>query len=146
MKSLYAQLHELAFRPGYDAFRSYDIPLLLQGVELEDIGSGFFSRVRKPVGQDYVIKEGKWDLDMPVFHNLSIKMPATSLNNLLKLFSVEFLPSQEEITRQYRFYEAFKSYFGYDGTDDEKKFRDSLEFVFEVIANRLYATNSRIES
>jgi hypothetical protein len=62
---------------------------------------------------DWVVKEGRWDLDLNLFGDAKLPLPAELTEKILTLFSFTFLPSQKEILRQYKAYLKFVQYFGY---------------------------------
>jgi len=73
---------------------------------------GFFSRAFKIDTMNWVIKEGRWDIDIPlIFGTKSIH--GQPLQKLLSPFSYKFLPSKEESWRQYQEYLLLARYFGF---------------------------------
>lgn len=76
------------------------------------LGSGLFSNVYKLEGSGYVLKEGKWTVDMNLV-SLRLKFPIKLLEmNSKFLFKYSFLPYPEEMIRQYDDYIKFAKYFG----------------------------------
>ncbi len=76
------------------------------------IGKWFFSRAYKITEADWVIKEGRWDIDVPlIFGTKSIH--GQPLQKLLSPFSYKFLPTKEESWRQYQEYLLLARYFGF---------------------------------
>jgi hypothetical protein len=112
------------------------------------IGKGMNTRVFKVEEVDWVVKEGRWDLDVSFFENLEIQIPAQLTENFLKMFQVQFLPRPKEIKRQYDLYLRFVKYFGYF---DEKSdyFHPEISSVFhsqQDIRNSLLAEVENIEN
>lgn len=76
------------------------------------LGKGFFSRAFHVENSDWVIKEGRWDIDIPLVFGTK-NMEWQPLQNFLGLFSYKFLPTQEETWRQYQDYLLMARYFGF---------------------------------
>lgn len=101
---------ELRLAPTADIFA---------GMQLKEIGRGMQARIFKIADKDWVVKEGRWDLDMSVlFGKSDIPLPAMLTQKFMNLFSFTFLPDEKEIKRQYRMYQTFMQYFGYFKKDD----------------------------
>ncbi|MBD3363537.1 hypothetical protein GF362_07520 [Candidatus Dojkabacteria bacterium] len=128
-----------------DYFKT-SIENIISAYELEFISMGTFSRVFKIKGTDWVMKEGRWDIDISIFPNVSIPIPGESTENLLRLFEVSFLPRKEEIDRQYKLYLDFIKYLGFFSNADtyyhpkanyifelQKKIRNSLLDKFNIL-------------
>jgi hypothetical protein len=109
--------------------------------DLSYISSGINARVFKMKNSDWVVKEGRWDLDINLFGDAKLPLPAQLTEKLLSIFSFTLLPSIKEILRQYKAYLKFVQYFGYFEKDDsyyhpnkdlifnaQKNIRDSLVF------------------
>lgn len=114
---------------------------------IELLGKWFFSRAFRVEKSNWVIKEGRWDIDIPlIFGTKSIH--GQPLQKLLSPFSYKFLPTKEESWRQYQEYLLFARYFGYfDTTYDaypdfekitlfQKWFRNNLPIFSDIIQQR----------
>lgn len=89
-----------------------DFHTVCKKCEYDLLGKGFFSRAFKIHQARWVIKEGRWDIDIPlIFGTKSIH--GQPLQKLLSPFSYKFLPSKEESWRQYQEYLLLARYFGY---------------------------------
>ncbi|MFQ5493077.1 MAG: hypothetical protein ACE5DX_02885 [Candidatus Dojkabacteria bacterium] len=116
------------------------IDYIFDGLKLEMFGKGMQARTYKIKGKDWVVKEGRWDLDLSVlFGGSNIPFPATITAKVMNLFSFTFLPDKKEIAYQYKMYLTFVKYFGYFRKDgryfhpqrslllgEQKRIRDSL--------------------
>lgn len=101
-----------------DEFKRAPIKELLRGKTLTFLGGGFNARVYKMEGEDWVIKEGKWDMKVDI-RLLKLPLPAVLLERVANLFSFFFLPRTKTIISQYRDYLAFAGYFGYFATEQD---------------------------
>lgn len=103
------------------------------------IGQGLFSRVYKINGTKWIVKEGKWDLDINIFFT-SFKISWKDIElGMRKTFGYSFLPYKDEVKRQYKDYIVFSEYLGYfeetgynhkkikDIISDQKNLRENLE-------------------
>lgn len=81
--------------------------------KLKFISSGLQARVYKIEDIDWVVKEGRWDLELNLFGNTKLPLPAAFTEKALQAFSYTFLPTIPEILRQYKAYLKFIQYFGY---------------------------------
>lgn len=116
-------IYSLSMNKTETLFRKYQITSLsdygkkdfhtvCKKCEYELLGKGFFSRAFKIHQARWVIKEGRWDIDIPlIFGTKSIH--GQPLQKLLSPFSYKFLPSKEESWRQYQEYLLLARYFGY---------------------------------
>jgi len=78
----------------------------------EFLGKWFFVRAFRICESDWVIKEGRWDIDIPlVFWTKNIH--GQSIQKLLSPFAYKFLPTKEEAWRQYQDYLLMARYFGF---------------------------------
>lgn len=78
----------------------------------EFLGKWFFSRAYRIPETNWVIKEGRWDIDIPlIFWTTSIH--GQPIQKLLSPFSYKFLPTKEESWRQYQEYLLLCRYFGF---------------------------------
>lgn len=113
---------------------------------LEYISNGLNARVYKMKNADWVVKEGRWDLDINLFEGVKLPIPAKLVDGIFKMFSSALLPTEKEILRQYKAYLRFAQYFGYFEKKDcyyhpnldlifnaQKNIRDSLVFYREDI-------------
>lgn len=98
------------------------------------LGKWFFSRAFRIDGSDWVIKEGRWDIDIPtIFWTKSIH--GQPLQKLLSPFSYKFLPTREETWRQYQEYLVLARYFGF--------FDESYSYYQDYEAMRHFQTGLR---
>ena len=86
--------------------------------EIELLGKGFFSRVYQLKDTPWVIKEGRWDLDLKVTSKLDLPLPARVLQTLIRPFNYHFQPTPKEIIKQYQDYLLFAEYFGFFSQND----------------------------
>lgn len=86
---------------------------VLHSRQLTLIGQGMNARVFRLEGTDWVIKEGRFDLDLSFITNLQIKFPADVTQDFLNNFGINFYPTPEVIKAQYQDYLKFVYYFGY---------------------------------
>lgn len=85
---------------------------LWKDMSREFLWKWFFSRAYRVDGGDWVIKEGRWDIDIPmIFGSKSIH--GQPIQKLLSPFSYKFLPTKEESWRQYQEYLLLCRYFGF---------------------------------
>ncbi|KXK09293.1 hypothetical protein H3C67_05145 [Candidatus Dojkabacteria bacterium] len=105
----------------YSANKLHKAPIeeIFSGYELKPIGQGLQGRTFKLQNSEWVIKEGRWDIDISVmFENAKLPFPTMLAQKVLKLFQFTFLPDEDEIRRQYEMYLTFVQYFGYFRKDD----------------------------
>ena len=81
--------------------------------KLNFLSAGLQARVYKIEGMDWVVKEGRWDLEFNLFGNTKLPLPAALTEKTLQAFSYTFLPTVPEILRQYKSYLKFIQYFIY---------------------------------
>ncbi|MDB4979053.1 MAG: hypothetical protein JWM56_1239 [Candidatus Peribacteria bacterium] len=87
--------------------------------ERTQIGSGTFSRVFKLQNHEtWVVKEGRWDLELPLFGSVRMPLPIKLTDDIWKQFAHSFLPTEREILRQYELYLQFTEYLGYFGPEN----------------------------
>lgn len=97
---------------SYDDYGKKNFHEVCKKCSYEFLGKGFFSRAFKIDDMNWVIKEGRWDIDIPlIFGTKSIH--GQPLQKLLSPFSYKFLPSKEESWRQYQEYLLLSRYFGF---------------------------------
>ncbi len=135
-----------------DELKPTDISAIL-GCNLTLLATGCFSRVYL-LNQQWVVKEGRWDLDVSLAPDLKIPIPIKYLKWLLKPFKAEFQPKPAEIIRQYNDYLLFSEYFGYFTPDNyyhpqleelryrQKKIRAALSDLLPAIENKYHLSFS----
>lgn len=97
---------------GLSDYGKKDFHTVCKKCNYDLLGKGFFSRAFKIHRTNWVIKEWRWDIDIPlIFGTKSIH--GQPLQKLLSPFSYKFLPSKEESWRQYQEYLLLARYFGY---------------------------------
>lgn len=96
--------------------------------QIRFLSSGIQARVYKMRDVDWVIKEGRWDLDFNLFGDTKLPLSAELSEKLLNVFSFTFLPTRSEILRQYKAYLKFIQYFGYF-TDAKDYYHPNLELI-----------------
>ena len=110
------------------------------------LSNGMNTRVFKFKDYPWVVKEGRWDIEVNLFGDTTIEIPPMPMEKLLNLFELYFLPKKKEIARQYKLYLTFIEYFGFFRTAEDyyhprldkinerqKKIRDSLEKYKEKV-------------
>jgi hypothetical protein len=136
------------FSPNISNIRLAPTFRLFDPKKISLLSGGLSARVFKLKNMDWVVKEGRWDLDLNLFGDAKLPMPAQLTEKVLNLFSFTFLPSTKEILRQYKAYLKFVQYFGYFSKEDEyyhpnldlifnsqKNTRDSLIFYLDELEN-----------
>lgn len=120
---------------------------VLKNFELKQIGEGTTARVYRASKQNWVIKEGRWDLNISLFERGTLKVPAESAEKFLQLFQYSFLPKPDEIKRQYSLYLQFLLYFGCFREDDRYFHPEKEQFIEQQRLNRhtMYDSKQRIE-
>ena len=98
---------------GQGRIKTSKLPSQILDLEFEEVSKGTFSRVYKIKNTSWIVKEGRWDTDLKVWGDLFIPIPTQPLDELLKLFNTSFLPTSDEIKRQYQIYFIFIKYFGF---------------------------------
>ena len=122
-----------------EKIKTFPVNELLKEHKLKLIGKGFESRAFKIKGVDWVVKEGRWDLDFKPIINLTVKIPREQAQKLVRAFKFNFLPEKEEVLRQYGLYLKLLEYFAYF-SDDEEFFHpnlDKLKTKQKIIRNNL---------
>jgi len=104
---------------------------------LEYLASGTSSRVFKVKNTNWVLKEGRWDLDIDVIGKFKLKIPVQPIEMLLNQFNMYFLPTQNQIKEQYFRYLKLVNYLGY--------FETESDFYHEKIES-IIATQRRIRT
>ena len=108
LESLF-QKHQIKSLEECDSVDFYDVCQIYSSSLL---GKWFFSRAFRIDGTDWVIKEGRWDIDIPMIFGTK-NIHGQRLQKLLSPFSYKFLPTREEAWRQYQEYLLLSRYFGY---------------------------------
>ncbi len=143
LEKIFQKLHITDFR---DCDQK-DFSVVPESCHLSLLGKGFFSRAFLVKDTKWVIKEGRWDIDIPtIFGTKSIHWQP--IQKLLQPFSYTFLPTKEEVERQYREYLLFARYFGYfdenythydefqDICDFQHWFRKNLSTFVDIVEHR----------
>lgn len=94
-------------------WKESDISSFLQKYELKLIGEGLHARAFRIVGEDWVVKEARWDLKMDLFRDVKVSLPVRLAEKILKIFAFKFLPDKEFVQDDFRKYLEFAQYFGY---------------------------------
>lgn len=115
----------------FDGVVETDVVAILDEYKLIQIGAGTNARVYKIEGRDWVVKEGKWDLEIGVTENSKVTLPAQLTENILRFFDMSFLPEEDEILRQYELYLSFAKYFGFFASI-EKYYHPNLKQIFQL--------------
>ncbi len=132
------------YAPEKNAMKLAPTQRLFDPHKMRFLSAGMFSRVYKMNSIDWVVKEGRWDMDFSLFGETKLPLPVNLTQGILKLFSYTFLPDTNEILRQYKGYLKFIQYFGYFKSKEDyyhpnlelisnaqKNIRDSLSFYME---------------
>jgi len=88
------------------------------------LASGTSSRVYRIKNTDWVLKEGRWDLDIDFIGKIKLKIPAQPIELLLNQFNMYFLPTQNQIKEQYARYLKMVNYLGYFDTESDFDHKD----------------------
>lgn len=86
---------------------------MLEGFNLRLVGKGHFSRVYLIENMEWVVKEGRWDLDLELLSKLVVPLHAKMTEDFLSIFRMKFLPSEEQIIDQYNKYLDLSKYVGF---------------------------------
>ncbi len=110
-------------------------------------GEGFNTRVFITKDNNWVIKEGRWDLNLDMFSYGGFKFPPMIAKILMRIFKRNFVPREDVVISQYADYLVFYKYLGFSPIhngdespyhDFQIKLRDSL-FVKINKIRRKYA-------
>ncbi len=97
-------------------------PLELPFDSLKFVGKGIFNTVYKArIGEEsWIIKEGAYDLKVPLFKNIYLPLPRKSFDRLYKMIGISLMPSHKSAIDQLQEYVLLSRYFGYfaDGVHD----------------------------
>lgn len=102
--------------------------------KLKFISAGLQARVYKIEGMDWVVKEGRWDLELNLFGTTKLPLPASLTEKALHMFQYTFLPTVPEILRQYKAYLKFVQYFGYF-TEKNSYHHPNLDLIINAQRN-----------
>lgn len=92
---------------------------LLDPHHLALFGNGIFNRVYTFREEPWILKEGRWDIELPLTNNIILPVPAKTLNAGLRKLSGEFLPTREEIERQHDVYIRAAKFLGVGALDQD---------------------------
>ncbi|MEI7578820.1 MAG: hypothetical protein WCJ58_02140 [bacterium] len=106
--------------------------------ELDYLTKGSSSRVYKIKAQNWLVKEGRWDLDIDLIGKLRLAIPASSVEKLLNQFQMSFLPTKEQIKEQLARYFELVKYLGY--SEDLNSQNHNFFPVQKRIRSRLIAS------
>lgn len=97
----------------------YESPLSLPFENVEFIGEGLFSRVFKVKTEDrfWIIKEGRYDLKLPVFSMGQVPLPRKVLSNFFKVFGMNLMPTHKFALEQLKEYCLLSRYLGFFNQD-----------------------------
>lgn len=106
-------LQQYGYFGGGEQLQHVDMGKLINLSDLELIGQGMNTRVFRLKNTNWVVKEGKFDLDLSFITNLKIKFPLDVTQEFLTNFGVHYYPTPDLIKAQYQDYLTFIAYFGY---------------------------------
>jgi len=92
------------------------------------LSRGLLSRVYKLKDYDFVVKEGRWDMDFELFKGVHIPVNTKIVEKIFNIFSHSFQPKLKEVLSQYGFYLKFAEYFGYFSEKNEY-YHPNLEMI-----------------
>ena len=122
------------YTPELTAIKLAPANRLFDTRKMHFISMGLQARVFKLRGLDWVVKEGRWDLDLNLFGPAKLPLPAELTEKILNVFSFTFQPDNKEILRQYKAYLKFSQYFGYFLTEDDY-YHPNLELISNAQKN-----------
>lgn len=96
-----------------DQIRIAPIGNILKSYTLRPLSHGLQTRVYHIENEEWVVKEGRWDIEFAVNKHISMPLPSDFLEDVFRYFQTSFLPTPEQIKRQYHWYLQFAQYFGY---------------------------------
>lgn len=101
-------------------YKESNVKDFLAKYELEPVGAGLNARVFKIKNKNWVIKEARWDLNIKLFSDKAkIPLPAKLAQNVMNIFSFQFLPNKKNSMQDYSSYLEFSQYFGYYDEDSD---------------------------
>src|SRR5690606_1235149 len=92
------------YSPDIKEMKRFPVNEFLKNYKLEQIGKGFETRVFKIKNTNWVVKEGRWDLDFEPIMHLTVKIPRVQAQKLFRGFKFTFLPEEEVVLNQYSHY------------------------------------------
>jgi hypothetical protein len=119
MDAFESMVRSMAVRSAIDV-KPVEIEKLLSQMHFSPLSSGAFFRVFKIHDQPWVIKEGRWDVELELHDKIKLPMHSGIREPFFKKFYSELFPSIEEIKRQFEMYLRFAEYFGFFSATDEK--------------------------
>lgn len=122
------------FSPDQSQIKLAPTQRLFASEHIRRLSSGLQARVFKMTDQDWVVKEGRWDLDFNLFGDAKMPLPAELTEKVLNLFSHSLQPTRKEILRQYKAYLKFIQYFGYF-RDEEDYYHPNLDLILNAQKN-----------
>ena len=134
------QIHSL------DECDSKNFAQICKQCEYDFLWKWFFSRAFRIRDTEWVIKEWRWDIDIPLIFGTK-NIHGQPLQKLLSPFSYKFLPTKEEAWRQYQEYLLLVRYFwffddAYEYYPDYEAithFQNGLRWNIEIFWNILHA-------
>ncbi len=104
---------------------------------LTPLATGMQAYVYRIEDTNYVLKEGRWDLDIPVTSKTNIRIHPTMAGLILNTVSYPFLPTEQEVARQFKLFNILRQYFGYAHTDKHPTFKTSATLLRKQKAVRV---------
>lgn len=110
---------------GVDSWKMSTIDEVLEEYDLELLSDqGMFSYSYRIRGEPWVVKEGRWNVDLKLVGDAKFKVPSF-LSDLV--FKGRGLPRKEEVLRQYEVYLRAVRYLGF--FDDENYWHPDLDAI-----------------
>jgi hypothetical protein len=144
---LLSNLKDCAYFGDGGELQRTDIGKLINVSDLELFGQGMNTRVFRLKGTNWVVKEGKFDLDLSFITNLKIKFPVDVTQEFLANFGVHFCPTPDLIKAQYQDYLTFVTYFGYFDSQSQY-YHPRLSAIIDkqqIIRSQLSGQTAQIE-
>lgn len=113
MDELSAFLRRHAILSPDDPWEHAPIAEMLRGAELRPLAAGLQARVFRLEGSPWVLKEGRWDLEIELMEGVKLPLYAELTERVLNNFSFTFLPTEEQIRRQIGHYLLAQRYYGF---------------------------------
>jgi hypothetical protein len=148
------------YTPNKKSVRVAPISKIFDINKLEKLSAGIQARIYKHKDFNWVIKEGRWDLEFDLFGTGNMPVNVRIMEKLMGLFSFTFTPSLDKTLEQYESYLKFIQYFGYFDKknsyvhpnldmilDTQRHFRNSLLFYKPELEKHFnFKINSKIDS